>query len=151
VAFLYVRQDHWDDLEPLNANWRASDRPYERYFGGPLSLAANAARFDVSLAWLPWVGARESLRLLEEWRRSRALSKVLGLAQRLAAELRLAPPAASLVSVPVRDTEAAEAALEESHVRAAVRAGSIRLAPHLYNDEADIARAAAVIGPFCAD
>src|SRR4029079_16549131 len=33
---LYVRRDHWDELEPRNANWRAADRPYVRYFGGPL-------------------------------------------------------------------------------------------------------------------
>ena len=40
-------------------------RPTSTYFGGELSdLADGAARFDVSLAWHPWLGARESLSLL---------------------------------------------------------------------------------------
>ena len=28
TGYLYVRRDHWDELEPRNANWRAADLPY---------------------------------------------------------------------------------------------------------------------------
>ena len=45
--------------------WRSARSPYLTYFGGELSdLADGAARFDVSLAWHPWLGARASLSLL---------------------------------------------------------------------------------------
>ena len=67
VAFMAIAAGCRDELPPILANWRAADRPYGRYFGGPLTLAKDAARFDVSLAWLPWVGAAESLELLATW------------------------------------------------------------------------------------
>src|SRR5438874_12034413 len=54
VAFLTVARKRWDDVLPLFANWRSSSEPYSVYYGGPLDLATNAARFDISLAWFAW-------------------------------------------------------------------------------------------------
>ncbi len=105
VAFLYVREDHWDELSPHNANWRAADSPFGRYFGGPLTLASDAARFDVSRGWMAWVGAIESLRLLLEWRKQGAFDEVRALARALADGLGVEPPQASLVCVPIDDAE----------------------------------------------
>ncbi len=70
VAFLVVNGDV-EALPPWNANWRAADDPYGRFYGGPLTLPKNAARFDVSVAWLAWVGAVASLRLLNTWDQGR--------------------------------------------------------------------------------
>ena len=84
TAYFYVRPDRWDSLEPHNANWRAADQPFNRYFGGPLSLSRTRARFDVSRAWMPWLGASESLRLLARWRDAGLFDGVRGLADRLA-------------------------------------------------------------------
>jgi hypothetical protein len=42
TAYFYVRPDRWDHLEAYNANWRAADQPFNRYFGGPLSLSETA-------------------------------------------------------------------------------------------------------------
>ena len=58
VAFMIVSEERLTGLAPLNANWRSADDPYGRFVGGPLTLPESAARLDVSLAWLPWVGAR---------------------------------------------------------------------------------------------
>ena len=88
TAYLYVRRDHWDELEPRNANWRAADLPFVRYFGGPLTLAPDARRFDVSRGWFPWVGATAALRLLVEWKAAGAFGGVLDLAEGLAKRLR---------------------------------------------------------------
>jgi selenocysteine lyase/cysteine desulfurase len=148
VAFMVVRPDRVADLPAVNANWRTSDRPWDTFFGGPLALPDSAARFDVSLAWLPWVGAIESLRLLADWSEARALESPVALARALAARLDLEWGGASLVCVPVADAEAVRDDLRRAGVKAAVRGTAIRLSAHVYNDEADIERAAAAIRPF---
>jgi selenocysteine lyase/cysteine desulfurase len=148
TAYFYVRPDHWDTLQAHNANWRAADLPYERYFGGPLRLAPTAARFDVSRAWLPWLGASESLRLLSSWRESGLFAGVRALADRLAAGVGIPRPGSSLVCVPIAGDNRARDALKAAGIKASVRGTSIRFAPHVYNTEADIDRAIEVIQPF---
>jgi selenocysteine lyase/cysteine desulfurase len=150
VAFLAVRPDRLAGLEPLVANWRAADEPYGRYFGGPLTLAPGAARLDVSLAWLPWVGAVESLRLLEAWAPTGAFEGALGLARDLAARLGIPWAGGSLVCVPIRDADAdaVRAALREAGIRSSVRGTAVRFSTHVYNGPDDVERAAAAMAPF---
>ena len=142
VAFLSVARHRWDDLVPWLANWRSSSQPYSVYYGGQLDLAPGAARFDVSLAWFAWAGAAVSLELLADWRRRGLLEDVTGLARRLATSLNVSEPVGSVVSVPVEDADAARRGLAERGVKAAVRAGSVRLSPHVYNTAAQIDLAA---------
>ncbi len=148
VAFLYVREGAWDTLPPIDANWRAGDMPYGRYFGGPLQLAPDAARFDVSQAWFSWVGARESLRLLVEWQAAGAMEEVQALATRLADGLGVQDPRTTLVCVPVTNDKAAARALRAARIRVSVRGTSLRISPHVYNSMADIDRAIRVIAPL---
>jgi len=148
AGFLYVRQDRWDELPPVAANWRSADPPYTRSYGGPLAPAAGARRFDVSLDWLAWVGARESLRLLVEWQRDGALAPVRDLARELAARLGAEAPQSSIVSVAVDDASAVLARLSEAGIRAAAPDGRIRLAPHVYNTGDEVDRAVEVLAPL---
>ena len=148
VAFLYVREDHWEELAPHNANWRSADSPYARYFGGPLTLAADAARFDVSRGWMAWVGAIESLRLLLEWRSEGAFDEVRALARALGEGLGVDPPNASLVCVPIDDAEGVRQELGRAGVKAAVRGTGIRFAVHVYNSPADVEAAIRAVEPF---
>ena len=148
TAYLYVRRDRWDALEPLYANWRSADAPFGRYFGGPLTLAPNARRFDVSRAWFPWVGATTSLRLLAEWKGEGVFESVRDLAGSLAARLGVPWYGSSLVCAPVVDGDAARSALAAAGIRASVRGTAIRFAVHVYNTEADLDRAAEVVAPF---
>jgi selenocysteine lyase/cysteine desulfurase len=148
TAYLYVRRDHWDELEPRNANWRAADLPYGRYFGGPLTLATDARRFDVSRGWFAWVGAAESLHLLAEWKATGAFDVVRGMAEGLAGRLGVPWYGASLVCAPLEDGEAARAACLAAGVKASVRGTAVRFAVHVYNTEADLDRAAEAIAPF---
>lgn len=148
TAYFYVRPDRWDGLEAHNANWRAADQPFNRYFGGPLSLSATAARFDVSRAWLPWLGASESMRLLASWRTSGLFEGVRALADRLAAGTNCPTPGSSLVCVPIEGAERARESLREAGIKASVRGTSIRFSPHVYNTEADIDRAIEAITPY---
>jgi selenocysteine lyase/cysteine desulfurase len=143
-----VARRHWTHLTPLLANWRSVDQPYAHHFGRGLELAPNAARFDVSLAWFSWAGAAVSLQLLADWQRQGLLDEVLPLAQRLSQNLGLPDPRSTVISVPVEDAEAVRAKLLSEGIKAAVRAGSVRLAPHVYTTEDEIDRAAAVLAPF---
>jgi selenocysteine lyase/cysteine desulfurase len=145
VAFLYVAQERWDDVTPWLANWRSTSDPYGQYYGGPLNLASTAARFDVSLAWFSWAGAAESLGLLADWQRDGLLRQVVHLARRLTDDLGLPAPGGSVVGVPVEDAEAARADLAAAGIKAAVRAGSVRLSPHVYNTAEQIDRAASAL------
>ncbi len=147
-AFLYVRADRVDDLQPTYANWRGAPDPWSKFFGGPLELADDAARFNVSLAWLPWVATVELLRCVTAWRREGALAPVLALAARFAAALDREPAGASLVCVPVSEPEHVRAALDRERIRAAVRGNGIRFSVHVWNDDADIERAVDAIRPF---
>lgn len=148
TAYLYVREARWDELEPRNANWRAADLPFGRYFGGPLTLASDARRFDVSRAWFPWLGAATSLGLLVEWQAAGSFDAVRGLAEALAGRLGVPWYGGSLVCAPLADGEAARSALQAAGVKASVRGTAIRFAVHVYNTEDDLDRAARAIAPF---
>lgn len=147
-AFLYVRRDHVDDLEPVYANWRAAAAPWMTFFGGPLDLATDAGRFNVSLAWLPWVATVESLRYITTWRRDGVLAEVVALAGRFARALELEPTGSSLVCVPVPEPDRVREALDRQRIRAAVRGDGIRFSVHVWNDDGDIERAGDAIRPF---
>jgi selenocysteine lyase/cysteine desulfurase len=147
-AFLYVNADGRDRLEPTYASWRGAADPWTTYFGGPLALAETAARFDVSLAWLPWVATTESTRLLVEWSSAGALAWPLALAADFARALDVEPTGSALVCAPMRDPERVRQALADAHIRAAVRGTNIRFSVHLWNDAADIERAVRVVRPF---
>ena len=147
-AFLYVRADGLDRLEPTYASWRGAADPWGTFFGGPLALAETAARFDVSLAWLPWVATTESTRLLAEWSRAGALAEPLALAARFSRALDLEPTGSTLVCVPMRDPEPARQALIDARIKAAVRGPNLRFSVHLWNDDADVARAVEAVAPF---
>ncbi len=150
VAFLYVREDLWHEPFPVAASWRAGDKPYDRFYGSPLALAETAARFDVSLAWHAWVGARPSLETLCALDDDTRFRLAREPALRLATLLDLPTPDSSIVTVPVTDSRRAGAALTAAGIKASERAGQIRIAPHFYNSVADAERAAEVLEPLVA-
>lgn len=141
VAFLSVAGEHWDSIPPLLANWRSMRDPYGVHYGGDLDLAADAARFDVSLAWFSWAGAASSLELLLTWQRAGALAPAVDQATRLARRLDLEPTGSSIIGVPIADAGAALAELSQAGIKAAVRAGSVRLSTHVYTTDEHIDRA----------
>jgi selenocysteine lyase/cysteine desulfurase len=150
VAFLVVRKDHIGRLPPILSNWRSSDAPYSRFFGGPLTLAEDAARFDVSFGWIIWLGAAASLELLVDWQAAGALEEPVALARELADRLGIEWGGSTLVCPPIDDPDRVRAALTEHRIKAAFRGSAIRFSTHVYNDEADIDRAASAIGPLVA-
>ncbi|MFL5644509.1 MAG: hypothetical protein ACJ78L_04080, partial [Chloroflexota bacterium] len=148
TAFLYVRSDRVDELMPSYANWHGTPNKWTRFFGGPLTLADDASRFDVSLAWLPWTATVESARLIAKWCRDGTLAEPLELAARLATSLGQEPTGSSLVCVPIADPEPVRVALETAGIRAAVRGDAIRFSLHVWNNTADVDRAVEAIRPL---
>ena len=145
---MILREDHIGALPPIVSSWRASSDPYTQFFGGPLQLADGAAQYDASLAWHAWVGAAESLELLVEWQDAGWLAEPVALAPALADKLEIPWGGATLVCPQIDDPERVRRALDEHRIKAAFRGTAIRFSTHVYNNEADIEKAATVIGPL---
>jgi selenocysteine lyase/cysteine desulfurase len=145
TAYLTVQPDLVDELLPHTAGWYAGDDPWTSIYGGPLRLAPDARRFDVSPAWYSWVGAAPALELLREVGVPALHAHSVALADRFRAALDLSPGPAAIVSVAVDDDAAA--ALSRGRVVGAVRAGRLRLSFHVATTVDDVDRAVDVLRP----
>ncbi|MGH3343066.1 MAG: aminotransferase class V-fold PLP-dependent enzyme, partial [Carbonactinosporaceae bacterium] len=139
ATFFTVRSERLDALVPHHAGWYAGEDVWTSIYGGPLRLARTARRFDLSPAWLAWVGAAPALRLLDQVGVAAIHAHNLALADRFRAGLGMPPSDSAIVSVPgIAD---ASDRLTRAGVTASVRAGAVRVAFHLYSTEADVDRA----------
>ncbi|MBV9089670.1 MAG: aminotransferase class V-fold PLP-dependent enzyme [Mycobacteriaceae bacterium] len=137
VAWMSLTERMVETLVPLAANPFASEDLWSTLYGLPLRLAATARRFDSSPAWFSVFGAGLSLAWIASLDRPALAAHCIGLANRLRAELELAPANSAIVSIPAVD---AADALREAGIRASVRAGATRVGFHLYNTEGDLDR-----------
>jgi selenocysteine lyase/cysteine desulfurase len=144
TAFFTVRPELRDDLLPHAAGWYAGEDVPASYYGAPLRLAGSARRFDVSPAWLNWVGTAASLALLEEVGIAAIGAHDVAMANRLRAGLGLPAGDSAIVSVQGLPADA-DARLREAGVMAAGRGGALRLSCHLYTTERDVDRALEVL------
>ncbi|HYP46965.1 MAG TPA: aminotransferase class V-fold PLP-dependent enzyme [Propionibacteriaceae bacterium] len=145
TAYFTVQPGQQDALTPHHANWYAGEDPWSSIYGGPLRLARDARRFDVSPAWLSWIAAAPVLAMLADIGVVALHEHAIGLANRFRAGLGLIAGDSAIVSVAV-DAGAAEA-IHAGRVVAAVRAGRLRLAFHLSTSEADVDHALRVLSP----
>jgi len=143
TAFMAVRPEHLDGLRPLAAGWYAGSDPWTSIYGAPLRLATDGRRFDVSPAWFCWSGAAVSLELLASLDHAEIREHNVALADGLLGRLGLPPQGSAIVTIEAPD---ATDRLTAAGVRTAVRAGRVRASFHLYNDQADVALAAAALG-----
>jgi selenocysteine lyase/cysteine desulfurase len=139
TAFLAISPEMRARLVPISAGWYAGEHPWETCYGTPLRLAGDARCFDVSPAWLSWHAAASALALLETVGVQEIHRHNLALANRLRSGLGQAPAGSAIVSLAT--SEAAVERLNRAGVKAAVRAGRVRLSCHLYNTEPDVDRA----------
>ncbi|MQA17204.1 MAG: aminotransferase class V-fold PLP-dependent enzyme [Pseudonocardiaceae bacterium] len=135
TAFLAVAPEHLATMRPLAAGWYAGDDPHTSYYGPPLRLAETARRFDTSPAWFSWVGTEPALELIERIGVPAIQAHNVALANRFRAGLGLPAADSAIVSAQVPD---AQHRLERAGIRAAVRAGGLRVSFHVYNTEADV-------------
>jgi selenocysteine lyase/cysteine desulfurase len=135
TAFMSVRPERTEWLRPLAPGWYAGDNVWSSIYGAPLRLAGDARRFDMSPAWLSWVGTATGLEYLERKGVDAIHSHDVRLANALRDGLAIAPSDSAIVAV---DHHGAAEAFESAGISAAVRAGSLRVCFHLYNDEDDV-------------
>ncbi|HTX01723.1 MAG TPA: aminotransferase class V-fold PLP-dependent enzyme [Acidimicrobiales bacterium] len=148
VAFMTVSRRMRDRMPPIAASWR-STTARSRYYGPDLAdLATSAARYDVSIAWHAWVGAVASLAFLCSVPAKERSSWPVELADSLAEALGMARSGSSLLAVPVSSGERARESLARAGVKVSGRGDAVRVSFHLYNDAADVTRAAECLEPL---
>ncbi|MCK0114153.1 aminotransferase class V-fold PLP-dependent enzyme [Ornithinimicrobium sp. F0845] len=137
TAYLTVRPEVADRITPNNAGWYAGESVWDSVYGPEMTLAADARRFDVSLAWLCWVGAAAASEVFATLDPEQVREHDLALANALRGRLGLEPCARPVITLddPAGDLAAG---LEAAGVRCASRAGRVRLAFHVWNTVADV-------------
>ncbi|MGY3683551.1 selenocysteine lyase/cysteine desulfurase [Streptomyces sp. TE33382] len=149
ASFLTVTEEAQSALPPVFAGWVAAEDPWNSTYGPVERLAATARRFDEPPAFLACHGAEHSLALLAEIGTDALYAHATGLAARfregLAAIGHSAVPGESAI-VAVPGLGGREPDLAAAGVMVSARAGNLRAAFHLYNTEADVARAPEVLG-----
>jgi selenocysteine lyase/cysteine desulfurase len=136
TCFFAVGPDLRDDIPALAAGWYAGESRWDSIYGPPLRLAEDSRRFDLSPAWGCWVGHAPALDLLLEVGIDRIHAHDVGLANAFREGRGLPPGGSAIVSVPCPPDVPER--LAAAGIRAAVRAGRLRLSFHLYNSEADV-------------
>jgi selenocysteine lyase/cysteine desulfurase len=143
TAFLTVQQDLLDDITPHTAGWYAGDDRWNSIYGAPLRLALDARRFDVSPAWLSWVGAATSLELLSEVGSETLHSHSVGLANRFRTGIGVPTSDSAIVSA-VADAEVPNL-MRAANIVGVTRAGRLRLSFHISTRAQDVDTAIEVL------
>jgi selenocysteine lyase/cysteine desulfurase len=134
-AFLAVSDRLRDRLRPLHAGWYAGEDIHASYYGLPLRLARCARRLDTSPAWFSWIGTAPALEVLEQIGIDPIHAHNVALANRFRAGLDLADGDSAIVSAAV---PGADRKLAAAGIRAAARAGHLRVSFHVYSTEDDV-------------
>lgn len=134
TAFMTFGQNAELTMTPSYAGWYAGEDPWKSTYGTPLRLADSARRFDVSPAWLSWIGTVPALELISDIGIDVIHRHDVGLASRARQLLGLSPSKSAMLTIPMDDATS----LTSHGISAAVRAGSVRVGFHLYNDQTDV-------------
>ncbi|OII62358.1 class V aminotransferase [Streptomyces sp. CC53] len=147
AVFLTVTEEAQEPLVPLHAGWFAGEEPYDCY--GPVQrFAAGARRFDEGPVFHAYHGAEQSLTLLDEIGIDTVNAHATVLAARFRsglAGLGYEPVAGDSAIVAVPGLGARQPELAAAGILTAARDGNLRAAFHLYNGDADVERALAVL------
>ncbi len=134
-AFLALSDRLRDRLRPLHAGWYAGEDMHGSYYGLPLRLARSARRFDTSPAWFSWVGTAPALKVVEQIGIEVIHTHNVALANRFRAGLGMTEGDSAIVSAAIPD---ADRKLAAAGIRAATRAGDLRVSFHIYSTENDV-------------
>ncbi|WIB44168.1 aminotransferase class V-fold PLP-dependent enzyme [Curtobacterium sp. MCLR17_058] len=151
VAFMTLSDTALGRLRPVQAGWYAGADVWSSCYGPAMHLADDARRFDVSPAWQAWPGAVAALEHAVALDQQAVWRHATGLADRLCDALG-APrqgdgQGGGQAIVTFADSDgAALRALAAAGVTASGRAGRLRIAFHLWNDESDVTDVVAALG-----
>ncbi|MDL4776918.1 aminotransferase class V-fold PLP-dependent enzyme [Actinomadura xylanilytica] len=139
TCFLAGTAEALAQLPAIGAGWYAGGDIWDSIYGGPLRLATDARRLDLSPAWQSWAGHAPALELLEQVGVPAVHAHDVALARRFQAGLGLPEGDSAIVSIPVPEGTAGR--LRDNNVLASLRAGRLRCAFHLTTTDADVDRA----------
>jgi selenocysteine lyase/cysteine desulfurase len=146
VAFLTLSERFQAELRPLQAGWYAGEHVWQSCYGPNMTLASDARAFDVSPAWPAWVGAEPAIRMFSELDIDEVWAYTSGLGDLLCDGLGI--PQQHQAIVTWADPDASDLhKLIAAGIKASGRAGRLRAAFHLWNDEADVAAVVAALRP----
>ena len=137
VAFLTLGERFQQQLRPIQAGWYAGDDVWQSCYGPSMDLAKDARAFDVSPAWPAWVGAEAAIELFAGLDIDEVWEYTSGLGDLLCRELGIPEQHQAIVSWPDADGTQLRK-LVAAGIRASGRAGRLRAAFHLWNDERDV-------------
>lgn len=137
TAFAAIKPELMEDIPPIMANWYAGDSIWESIYSAPLRLAESARRYDISPAWLSWVGTLPALQLIDNLGVAAIGAHNIALANRFRRGMGLADSNSAIVSL---KQSGIDEELQAAGVTASVRAGAARLSFHLYNTEDEVDR-----------
>jgi len=140
VAFLTLSTRFQKLLTPVQAGWCAGDDVWESCYGPAMQLATTARQFDVSPAWQAWVGAEPAIRMFADLEMNEVWSHASGLGDALCDELGIPQQHQAIVTWADPDRVDLQR-LVAAGIRASGRAGRLRAAFHLWNDDEDVAMA----------
>ena len=121
-------------LTPHAAGWYSSETPWTNTYAHPPKLAADARRFDLSPAWHPMLGAGIALPWLADLDMHAIERHCTELADRVREAAGLEPAGSAIVAL---DIPGLADELSREGIRAAQRAGRVRVGFHLYNTTQD--------------
>ncbi|WP_174448434.1 aminotransferase class V-fold PLP-dependent enzyme [Conexivisphaera calida] len=151
IAFLYVRGELVESLEPVDAGWLSQERPFE--FGAEeLSYVRTADRFQSGTWSVPSAyAAVEGMRIILEVGPRAIEERIRSLTERAIERidergLRTITPRdpsrrGAIVSIIVRDPPAVERRLRDMGIITSARGPVLRLCPHFYNTEDEVVEA----------
>lgn len=130
-------------IRPVNAGWYAGASVWDSCYGPEMHLAQDTTRFDLSPAWLCWVGAAAALEVFADLDLEQVRDHDTGLADELRSRLGVEPCSRPVVTFDDPDGRRARA-LTEAGLVVASRGGGVRLAFHTWNttEDVDLAHAA---------
>jgi selenocysteine lyase/cysteine desulfurase len=137
VAFLTISADFAAELRPIQAGWCAGENVWGSIYGPLMQLAPDARRFDVSPAWPAWVGAEPAIRLFAGLDIAEVWTRCSALGDSLCRALGLEPQHQAIVTWADPDRVDLER-LTAAGIKVSGRAGRLRAAFHLWNDESDV-------------
>jgi selenocysteine lyase/cysteine desulfurase len=149
VAFMTLSDIALGRLRPVQAGWYAGEDVWSSCYGPAMHLADDARRFDVSPAWQAWPGAVAALRHAVSLDAHTTWRHATGLADRLCdalGALRQGHGSGGQAIVTFPDADGTRLrALTAAGITASGRAGRLRIAFHLWNDEDDVTDVAAAL------
>ncbi len=137
TAYLTIRPELTESLRPVSAGWYAGESIWDSTYGPGMQLAGDARRFDVSPAWLSWVGAQAAGEVFAQLSMEAVRAHVGGLADQVRETLGQEPCGRPVLALPDPDGALA-GRLTGAGATVASRGGGVRIAFHLWNTQEDV-------------